>query len=196
VAITSGIVGSPKETLDQIIEVVRRVREKLKDVEIGVEPYVQVQDDIDRLHRAGATEIKINIETFDRTIFKKICPELDFDIIIEMLKYSVSVFGKGKVTTNIIIGLGETDDNVLEAVEYFAKQGVVPVIRVLRINDMNYLRITNALGHDIKMVSPGRMIKLVEAQRDILKKYGLSTDTFSTMCHACGCCDIVPFKDV
>jgi hypothetical protein len=29
-----------------------------------------------------------------------------------------------------------------------------------------------------------------------LTENGLSTLTFDTMCHACTCCDIVPFKDV
>jgi biotin synthase-related radical SAM superfamily protein len=196
VAITSGIIDSPEETLNQIIEVVKKVRENLGDVEIGVEPYVLIHDDIDRLHQAGATEIKLNIESFDREIFKRICPELYFDQIIEMLKYSASVFGKGKVTTNIIIGLGETDENVLAGVEFFARLGIVPVIRVLRINDNNYSRIVNALGHDIQKVSPERMIRLAEGQKEALEKHGLSTGTFDTMCHACGCCDIVPFKDV
>jgi biotin synthase-like enzyme len=196
VAITSGIIDSPEETLDQIIEVVKNVKENLGDVEIGVEPYVLIHKDIDRLYEAGATEIKINIETFNREIFERICPDLFYDHIIEMLKYSVAVFGRGKVTTNIIIGLGESDENVLAGLEFFAEQGIVPVIRVLRINDKNYFRIVNALGHDIKKVSPERMIRLAEGQKEALEKHGLSTGTFDTMCHACGCCDIVPFKDV
>jgi biotin synthase-related radical SAM superfamily protein len=196
VAITSGIIDSPEETLDQMIRVVKEVKENLGDVEIGVEPYVLVHDDIHRLHEAGATEIKINIESFDGEIFKRICPELSFDQIIEMLKYSALVFGRGKVTTNIIIGLGETDENVLAGVEFFAKQGIVAVIRVLRINDRNHSRIVNALGHDIQKVTPERMIRLAEGQRKALERHGLSTGTFETMCHACGCCDIVPFKDV
>jgi biotin synthase-like enzyme len=195
-AITSGIIGSPEETIDKIIEVVKKVREHLVDVEIGVEPYVLEHEDIDRLHQAGATEIKINIETFDKDIFEKICPDLDYDKIIEMLKYSVSVFGRSKVTTNIMIGLGETDDNVLAGVEFFAKLGIVPVIRVLRITDNNYSRIVKALGHDILKVSPERMIRLAHGQKEVLEKHGLSTRTFDTMCHACGCCDIVPFKDL
>jgi molybdenum cofactor biosynthesis enzyme MoaA len=196
VAITSGIVDSPNETLDEIIDVVERVKESLKDVEIGVEPYVVKSEDIDRLQKAGATEIKINIETFDRDIFHKICPELDYDRILDMLKHSVKIFGKGKVSTNILIGLGESDENVLSGVDYFARRGIVPVIRVLRINDLNYGRIVESLGHDIEKVFPERMIRLAIKQKQILDQYGLSTRTFETMCHKCGCCDIVPFKDV
>ncbi|UCG70545.1 MAG: radical SAM protein [Thermoplasmata archaeon] len=196
VAITSGIVGSPEEILNEMIGVIEKVKKNLGDVNIGVEPYVIEQEDIDRLHSAGATEIKINIETFDRNIFEKVCPELDYDHILNMLEYAVKVFGKGKVTTNLIIGLGETDENVLEGVEYFAKIGIVAVIRVLRINDYNYARLVMALRRDLEKVAPDRMINLALKQKEILNKYGLSTRSFETMCHKCGCCDIVPFKDI
>lgn len=196
VAITSGVIGSPKETLDEIVGIVKKVKENLGEVEIGVEPYVLEREDIEKLHKAGAAEIKINIETFDREIFEKICPELDYDRILDILGYAVKIFGRGKVTTNILIGLGESDENVLSGVEYFAGLGVVPVIRVLRINDYNYNRIIKALGHDIEKVSPERMINLALKQREILEGHGLTTHSFETMCHKCGCCDIVPFKDV
>lgn len=196
VAITSGIAESPNETIGEIIGVVEKVKENLEDVEIGVEPYILDSKDIDRLQKAGATEIKINIETFDKDIFKKICPNLDYDHILYTLGYAVKIFGKGKVSTNILIGLGESDENVLNGVEYFAKRGVVPVLRAVRINDYNYSRIVESLGRDIGKVNPERMIKLAIKQKEILNRYNLTTKTFQTMCHKCGCCDIVPFKDV
>ncbi len=196
VAITSGIVGSPEETLEEIIGVVEKVKESLGNVDIGVEPYVLGREDLNKLHKAGATEIKINIETFDMKIFEKVCPELDYDHILSMLEYAVNVFGKGKVTTNIIIGLGESDENVLEGIEYFASIGVVAVIRVLRITDYNYARLVMALGHELEKVQPQRMINLALRQKEILNRYGLNPNSFATMCHRCGCCDIVPFKDV
>ncbi len=196
VAITSGVVGSPEETLDEMVHVIKEVRKNLKDVQIGVEPYVTSKEDLKRLHDAGATEIKINIETYDREIFKKLCPDLDYDALLDILEQGVLIFGKGKVSTNILIGLGETDENVLEGVEHFAKLGIVPVIRVLRINDLNYQNIVDALGYDITKVTPERMIDLAQDQKKVLKKYNLHTKTFETMCHKCGCCDLVPFKDL
>ena len=196
VAITSGISGSPEKTLDDIVYVVKQVKKNLQNTKIGVEPYITIREDIDRLYNAGTTEIKINIETFDKDIFNKICPDLDYEGILKMLEHAQKIFGKGKVTTNILIGLGETDENVLTGIEYFAKQGIVPVIRALRINDYNYSRMVEALGHDIKKVSPERMIDLALKQKEILDRYGLSIKTFETMCHKCGCCDIVPFIDV
>ncbi len=196
VAVTSGVRGSIEETNRDILEVVRKVRESLKDVDIGVETYISNTSQIDDFKRAGATEIKINIETFDRVIFSRVCPDLDYDLIMASLKHAVEVFGKGKVMSNIIIGLGESDEDVLKALEHFAKMGVTPVIRTLRANEFNKQVLTEALGHEVEAVTPERMLKLASKEKEILGKYGLTTATFETMCHKCGCCDIVPFWDV
>jgi biotin synthase-related radical SAM superfamily protein len=196
VAITSGVLGSPGKTLDDMISVVEKVRLKLPDVDIGVEPYVADKEDLHRLHDAGATEIKINIESFDNEIFERICPDLDYELILDMLDEAVGIFGRGRVATNIIIGIGESDENVLEGIEHFASMGVVPGLRVLRLNEFNKERITHALGHDVEKVSQERMLRLAHAQKEILEKHELSTQSFKTMCHECGCCDIVPGRDV
>ena len=196
VAITSGVRGSPKETLADMISVIRKVRQELPDVEIGVEPYVDNEETLQKLHDAGATEIKINIESYDRDIFQKICPDLDYELILHMLKEAVGIFGKGKVATNIIIGLGESDENIIEGLEHLAEMGVVPGLRVLRLNKYSRNRIKQALGRVPEEVSQERMLTLASTQKAILEKHGLTTRTFKTMCHQCGCCDIVPGKDI
>ncbi|NLX47936.1 MAG: radical SAM protein, partial [Euryarchaeota archaeon] len=76
VAFTSAVVGSIAETIDRMVYVVRKVREDLPDIPIGVEPYVESNEDIDRLKEAGATEIKINIESYDERIISIACPKL------------------------------------------------------------------------------------------------------------------------
>ena len=83
---------------------------KCPNVPIGVEPYISSISQIDSLKAAGATEIKINMETFDADIFKKVCGMLDMDWILECIGHACEVFGRGKVTSNIIIGMGETDE--------------------------------------------------------------------------------------
>jgi hypothetical protein len=197
VALTSAVVGSPSETVQKMTYIVSRVREQLDPkIPIGVEPYVDDYEHIEMLKAAGADEIKINIETFDRDIFKKVCNKLEFDTIIRMIQYAVRVFGVGKVCSNIIVGLGETDENVLEGVEYLARLGCVATIRPLKINDLNRKGLEEALGYPLKPVSPDRLLRLATEQKMILELYQLSTLSFKTMCHACTCCDIVPFRDI
>jgi len=196
VALTSAVVENPKKTVEKMVYIVKRVREEIGvDVPIGVEPYVDDLKDIDRLKKAGADEIKLNIETYDSEIFKKVCGEQDIDWVIRALQHSVNVFGKGKVCSNIIIGLGESDENVLAGVEALANIGVVATLRPLRINDMNRNALEGALG-DMRPIDEERILRLAIAHKGILKKYFLTTLTFKTMCNACTCCDIVPFRDI
>jgi biotin synthase-like enzyme len=68
VAITSGVPDTPEATVERILQVVRGVRARLPGVTIGVEPYISSLEQVDRLKDAGADEIKINIETYDRDI--------------------------------------------------------------------------------------------------------------------------------
>jgi biotin synthase-related radical SAM superfamily protein len=196
VAITSGVASSPHETILDMVKIIKAVHEKLPEMPIGVEPYITENNDVDLLHEAGATEIKINLETPNSEIFDKICPEMDYDGIFHTLKYSVSVFGRNKVCSNLIIGLGETDEEILKTVEELAKLGVVATLRAIRLNDINTPKLTIALGTEPKPVPPNRLLELAKKQKQILDKYNLSTQEFKTMCHRCTSCDIVPHQDV
>jgi len=195
VAFTSAVVGSIEETIERFIYVIRKVRQALPDMPIGVEPYVGSFEDIDRLHEAGADEIKINVESFDPNIIAIACPKLELNKQMEFLGHAMIVFGRGKVTSNIIIGLGETDRNVLEGVHALASMGIVPSIRALKVNDTNRPVLEKALGR-LEPVTPERLIHLNQEAKLILLAHGLTTRTYQTMCHECTCCDIVPFRDL
>lgn len=195
-ALTSAVVGCPKATIDKMVYIIGKVRAALgPDIPIGVEPYVDDLADIDRLKDAGADEFKMNVETFDRKIFQKVCGELDVDWVLEALEHAVGVFGRGKVCSNIIVGMGESDGNVLEGVEALARIGVVATLRPLRVNSINRDALTEALG-ELEPVTEERLLGLAIEEKRILERYHLSTRSFRTMCHACTCCDLVPFRDV
>ncbi len=195
VAFTSAVVGSIRQTVDRMVYVISKVRGSLPDMPIGVEPYVESFEDIDRLKKAGADEIKINIESFDPRIIAIACPKLELQKQLEFLRYAVQVFGRGKVTSNIIIGMGETDRNVLEGVQTLASMGVAPTIRALKVNPTNRPSLEEVLGK-LTEVTPERLLHLNQEAKLILLTYGLSTLTYHTMCHECGCCDLVPFRDL
>jgi biotin synthase-related radical SAM superfamily protein len=196
VAITSGVAESPHKTILDMVTVIKGVRDRLPEIPIGVEPYITSQEDIDLLYQAGANEIKINLEAATPELFDKVCPGMDYPGLFTALQYAVKVFGRNKVTSNIIIGLGETDSEILKTVEDLAKEGIVATLRAVRINDRNKLKLTAALGHLPAPVTPERMIELAKKQKMILDKYSLTTQEFETMCHKCKSCDIVPHQDV
>jgi len=195
VAFTSGVPESRILTVERMASLVGRIREALPDVPIGVEPYVVRPDEIELLKAAGATEIKINIETYDRDIFERVCGKLDYDLILHAINHSCEVFGRNNVCSNIMFGLGESDECVTEGVKVLANMGAVATLRALRVTDLNRQVLEEAIG-PIERVSPERMLLLANSQKLVLESYGLSPLGFKTMCHACLSCDIVPFWDV
>lgn len=195
-AITS--VASPDhEAMMRAYEtVITGVLARFPRMTVGVEPYVRDTGDIERLHRAGAKEIKINVQSPDPVILGRICPGWDLDRQYSMLARAVEVFGRGRVTTNIIIGLGEADGDVAEAMDRLAGMGVVPSLRVVRVNDGNRGDLERALGHPVGGVEAERHLRLASLLHETLKRHGLDAGEMGSMCHKCGCCDLEPGQDV
>ncbi len=196
VSLTSGVYPNNTRVIKMMCEIIQKVKEKLPDIPIGVEPCISKREEIVFLKKAGADEIKINLQIPNKDLFEKICPDFDYDDIMNMLDASVEIFGRGKVTSNIIFGLGESDETVLKAIEILASKGVVPTLRKIRINKDNKKKLEEAVSYKIPDTSSERIIQLANEQKKILKKHNLTTKTFKTMCHPCGCCDIVSFWDV
>ena len=194
VAITSGIGRSIEDQIEHMADLVSRVRKRFPEIPIGVEPLITSKYQLMKLKEAGATEVKVNLEAATRDIFKIVCPARDYDITLESIRCAVAVFGKGKVTSNIIVGFGETDDDVGYALEMLAHIGSVGNIRAIRLNKLNFDRLTEALGRSIG-IDKNRLISLAKMQKQILERHGLSTKEFKTMCFPCGCCDLVPGID-
>jgi len=195
VAFTSAVPRSTAMTVRRMAGLVRSTRALLPDARIGVEPYATRPDEVDALRDAGADEIKLNIESFDRDIFEKVCPKRDYDTILHMINHAGEVFGKNKVCSNIIFGLGESDENVLEGTKVLANMGAVATLRALRRTEHNMAELEKALGR-LEPVTSNRMLSLARSQKEILREYDLTPLRFETMCHACLACDIVPFWDV
>lgn len=84
---------------------------------------------IDKYKEVGYTTIAMNIEIWDKNIWKTICPGKDrqcggWENWIKALEHSADVFGKGNVRSNIVAGI-EPKKTTLEGVEYLASKGVI-----------------------------------------------------------------------
>lgn len=195
VSFTSGVYGSEQETVDRLCEVVRRTRERYPDMPIGVEPYIDSVDQLRQLKEAGADEVKLNITTPRRDIYAKVCPDLDYDNILRNLEAAVGVFGRGRVISNVIYGFGETDEDLAQFFDEMCSKGIIPGARALRINKYNREPLTKALG-ELTPTTPARAMKVARLQKEAMQRHGLTSMTSVTMCLECGCCDIVPFRDI
>ena len=195
IAITTSIPSSVKESNERIFTLLEMLKDRLPlGTPIGVEPCMDDPADVLEFKQRGVTELKVNVQAATEEIFKKICPGMDhhkiFDVLEEAGKHDLLV------CSNIIVGLGETDEDVVKMVERLASLNCAANIRGIRVNDENREELKTALGFDVTMVEPGRLVRLALAQKEILKKFNIDTSSFHSMCHRCTACDIEPFCDV
>ncbi|MDW5550063.1 radical SAM protein [Methanosarcina sp.] len=186
ISLTSGVETSIEGEVERVLKLLPAL--KKYDVPIGVSVY-PTEGCSRKFYEAGASEVKYNVETMDRKIFKKVCGDLSLDYILDRLREAVDVFGKNRVFSNFIIGLGESDDSVRDGVEALAQMGVTPILRPINPHPLR--------AGDCFMERPSseRLLKLAKLEAEILKKYGLDPGLAKTMCLKCTGCDLVPFID-
>jgi biotin synthase-related radical SAM superfamily protein len=190
IAFTSGVATTPENEIDRVVEYVKAV--KKYNVPIGVAVY-PTKNSSQRLRDAGVTEVKYNVETMDREIFERVCSGRkgqSLDFILSSLRDAVTVFGKNRVSSNIIIGLGETDECVRKGVEYLAKMGVIAVLRPITISPYRKGEISATRP------SPERLIRLTKMTHKILNTFDLDVTVSRTMCLLCTGCDLTPVRDI
>lgn len=186
ISLTSGVETSVEGEVERVIKLLPAL--KKYNVPIGVSVY-PTEGCSRKFYEAGASEVKYNVETMDREIFKNVCGDLSLDYILDRLREAVDVFGKNRVFSNFIIGLGESDDSVRDGIETLAQIGVIPVLRPVNPHPLR------AGDCFTERPSPERLLKLAKLEAEILKKYGLDPGLAKTMCLKCTGCDLVPFID-
>jgi biotin synthase-related radical SAM superfamily protein len=183
ISITSGVLKTIEEEESYVLEVVKHLR--VYDLPIGVSIYPTDQTP-DRLKALGVTEVKFNIEAATSTLFAKQCPGLDYAQLWRVLDRSVELFGKNRVFSNVIIGLGETDGEMEACIKRLTSRGIIPVLRPLN---------PAAELTDASRPSPERLKKLFGIHERELAKAGLDPREALTMCTNCTGCDLVPGRD-
>jgi biotin synthase-related radical SAM superfamily protein len=191
ISITSGVWRTPEEEVLKVTRLVKLIKKELgdRDVPVGVSVYATA-DSSELLKEAGVVEVKYNIETLDRDIFMKVCPGLSFDHIVDALEHAVSLFGKNHVFSNVLIGMGESDETLVKGMEMLASKGVIPVLRKTNPHPLRAGEIY------IESVTADRLLKLASEEYSILKKYGLDPKKALTGCVPCTGCDITPGLDL
>ncbi|MCX6695964.1 MAG: radical SAM protein, partial [Methanoregula sp.] len=119
-------------------------------------------------------------------LFARMCPGLDYDRLWQVLDRSVTLFGRGRVFSNVIIGLGETDAEMEACICKLTVHGVIPVLRPL-----------NPVAELTGMSRPSadRLQKLYAVHGQALDAAGLDPRQAMTMCTNCAGCDLVPGMD-
>jgi biotin synthase-related radical SAM superfamily protein len=183
ISITSGVQMSIEEEEAYILDVVKHLA--FFNLPIGVSIYPTERTPY-LLKELGVAEVKFNIEAATPELFSKVCPGLDYDLLWRVLGSSVGLFGKNRVFSNVIIGLGETDGELEACIRKLTSIGVIPVLRPL-----------NPVAGFASTPRPSarRLNKAFAVHSEALKTAGLDAGLALTMCTNCAGCDLVPGRD-
>ena len=188
ISLTSGVEKSPEEEVRKAVSIVLALRARY-DLPIGVSVY-PTDTSSEELKDAGATEIKYNVETMDPEIFSRTCPGLSLEYVLKSLEKAVKIFGKNRVSSNFILGLGESDECVLAGVARLAEMGVIPILRPISPHPLR--------KGEVKVERPSaeRLLRLARATGKALEDNDLRADLAETMCLPCTGCDIASHRDI
>ncbi len=181
-------------TIDRIVEATTAVKEAFPRLTVGVEQCMMSSDHISQLRGAGVNEIKINIYCARRDIYERVFPEFDYDGVINTLREANTLYKKGKLATDIIYGLGETDQDIDILLERMCRMNVLPNLRMIRPQECTNSRLASA-GIVPETPTILRSMFLGGLQKSAMKRHGLDPSRFHSMCFNCQCCDLIPFKD-
>lgn len=186
ISLTSGVETSPQTEGARVAEIVRDLSSFQVPIGVSISPYPGVNQ---VLKAAGAVEVKYNIEVVDRDLFSRVCPGIDYVEILDGLRDAVRVFGKNRVFSNVIVGLGESDKTLRQGIDKLTEMGVLPVLRAVYPHPLR-------LG-ELEMTRPSaeRLIGLACYLKAALEKNGLDGSLALTGCYRCTGCDLAPGRD-
>ncbi|MFT8314080.1 MAG: radical SAM protein [Clostridium sp.] len=171
--LTGGFIAERRE-VDYYIDVAEAVKEYtgLKDFNgtavIGAPLDLEV---IEHYKEVGYRTIAINIEVWDKNLFKAICPGKDiqcggWENWVKAIEYAREVFGFGRARTGIVAGL-EPKNATLEGVEYFVSKGIPVLTGAWNPNPGSGLE-----GH--RTPEPEWHWDMAKKTFDIYRKYGIT----------------------
>jgi radical SAM protein (TIGR04043 family) len=184
---TTGTTTGPDRGARTLVRAVRAVRQAVPDlpIQVQIEPPKTLSVIAD-LKEAGAEAIGIHVESMDDELRRRWMPGKGS---VPMAEYeaawdeAVRVFGRNKVSTYLLIGLGETPDAMVAGAKSLIERGVYPFVVPMRPMMGTLAR------QDGATTPPASVVAEVTARVGaLLREAGMSGDDQGAGCAACGAC--------
>jgi biotin synthase-related radical SAM superfamily protein len=187
ISLTSGVEVSPQAEAERVAGIVVDLKRFGVPVGVSISPFLGANQ---ILRDAGADEVKYNLECVDPDLFLQVCPGISYQEIMDALQEAVGVFGKNHVFTNIIVGLGESDDLLRRSIDELTVMGIIPVLRAVFPHPLRS-------GETwMQRPSAARLLELARYLKTALEKNGLDGAAALTGCYRCTGCDLTPGRDL
>jgi biotin synthase-related radical SAM superfamily protein len=180
---------STSDIVDEYIFLISKIREKINPrIPIGVSLKTPSREDLCRLKKHGVDEVRLNLEVYNGKLSKKLMPLKSKNAIMKSIEYACDVFGSGQVSSNMLVGVGDSDEELIKGVEALAKIGAVATL-------YPYDPVEGIEGA-FQRPSAERLYSLAIEQKNIFDKYKIDTNRLRTMCCSCSASHIFPGKDL
>jgi radical SAM protein (TIGR04043 family) len=188
---TTGTTTGPDRGARNLVRCVRAVLERVPGlpVQVQIEPPGDLGVIAD-LRNAGATAIGIHVESLDDDVRKVWMPGKGS---VPMAEYeaawdeAVRVFGRNRVSTYLLVGLGEDPDELVAGAARLIDRGVYPFVVPFRPMAGTLAR------RDGVSAPPPSLVRDVTARVGaLLRAAGMTGADQGAGCAACGACSALP----
>ncbi len=118
---------------EDLLTLVKKIRLLAVDVPISVSCQPLKRKEMKELAEAGVERMGIALDGATEKVFNSVKGKAaqgpyDWNRHRLALLEALTVFGKGKVSTHLIVGLGETEEDVLEAIQWCIDKNICPAL--------------------------------------------------------------------
>jgi biotin synthase-related radical SAM superfamily protein len=119
--------------LDDVLALVERIQAHGAELPISVSCQPLTKAEMIKLHEAGVERIGIALDAATREVFEKVKGSsaggpYSWRNHRQALLEAVQIFGEGQVSTHLIVGLGEKEEDMIRTVQWCVDHGVHPAL--------------------------------------------------------------------
>ena len=188
--LTTGTTTAPDRGARPLVRVVRAALAAVPGlpIQVQIEPPGDLRVLTD-LREAGATSIGIHVESLDDAVRRRWMPGKS---TVPLAEYeaawdeAVRVFGRNRVSTYLLVGLGEDEDELVAGAGRLIDRGVYPFVVPMRPMAGTLAR------RDGAVAPPARLVRdVTERVAALLRAAGMTGEDQGAGCAACGACSLL-----
>lgn len=187
---TTGTTAGPDRGARALVRSVRAVRDAVPGlpIQVQIEPPRELSVITD-LRDAGAAAIGIHVESLDDDVRRRWMPGKGSVPLAEYeaaWDHAVAVFGRNRVSTYLLIGLGEDPDELVAGAAGLIARGVYPFVVPFR-------PMAGTLAHRDRIPAPPpSLVRDISARvAALLRAAGMRGADQQAGCAACGACGVL-----
>jgi len=178
------------ETIDKgairYIELLEGIKENFPKLplHVQIEPLEDLSY-IDELKDAGANTIGIHLEVLDQNLRNTVTPgksRITYEAYEKNWKHALDVFGKNQVSSYLLTGFGESQEDFISDAEKVISLGIIPYITPVRpIPGLE----------KISTITSDTMVEIYTKAVKLMKEYGVNPLKSNAGCVRCGGCSAI-----